>query len=727
MCFRLCKRGHIIYPAERRKATRKVVDANIWKPTTRSAEKSFVCERHFSEDSFQNFGLFKSGFTSKLILQPGAVPTIRGADEPAEAPTYTPRATILDAPTPSPCPTAPSKSTRTVSTQLSAGTLKLHHVRSRGVQATTDTSDSCTETETSWLQLSSTPMKATTSGIVDRPRKRPRLEIEEEEEEDLDISDISLPQPHDSTYEPGASLTEVSEMTEMDTAEDFEDTKYIVFESCLKKLFQTCPICKQHCNLQRRRFGTFVSFTQNCPHCLYHRKWDSQPIMESTPVGNLQLSAAVYFSGASFVKMEKICKAMKLQVHQYDTFRRHSRLFLEPAIYHKWKTDQQLFLEELKKKDKIAVGGDMRADSPGHSAKFGSYTLMELESEKILDIQLVQSNEVGGSFYMEKEGLRRSLDLLQDNNINLDYIVTDRHTQVKTFLRGRNITQYYDVWHMEKGLSKKLDKLSKDKECQLIKKWSAAIKNHMYWAASSSKTGPEKVAKWTSLINHIQNVHTHDDPEFPKCAHPEKVSRDPSKWFQPGSLALYKVEKLLVNKRVLGDVSKLSSDHQTSSLEAFHSVVIRFAPKSVVFPFVGMMCRLYLAGMHFNENVKRAQATSKGKVLFKVAYPKYKKGKPTAKPVKTKPTFGYVTELMRLVFNEVFAEPGRFVDQLKSVPVPEDLSAQHEKVSKDEVIAAHVSRFSRAVGGPDQGTETQHTAHQDPETPGVSGVQRMME
>ncbi|KAK7879222.1 hypothetical protein WMY93_033994, partial [Mugilogobius chulae] len=498
-----------------------------------------------------------------------------------EAPSYTPRATILDAPTPSPCPTAPSKSTRTVSTQLSAGTLKLHHVRSRGVQATTDTSDSCTETETSWLQLSSTPMKATTSGIVDRPRKRPRLEIEEEEEEDLDISDISLPQPHDSTYEPGASLTEVSEMTEMDTAEDFEDTKYIVFESCLKKLFQTCPICKQHCNLQRRRFGTFVSFTQNCPHCLYHRKWDSQPIMESTPVGNLQLSAAVYFSGASFVKMEKICKAMKLQVHQYDTFRRHSRLFLEPAIYHKWKTDQQLFLEELKKKDKIAVG---------HSAKFGSYTLMELESEKILDIQLVQSNEVGGSFYMEKEGLRRSLDLLQDNNINLDYIVTDRHTQVKTFLRGRNITQYYDVWHMEKGLSKKLDKLSKDKECQLIKKWSAAIKNHMYWAASSSKTGPEKVAKWTSLINHIQNVHTHDDPEFPKCAHPEKVSRDPSKWFQPGSLALYKVEKLLVNKRVLGDVSKLSSDHQTSSLEAFHSVVIRFAPKSVVFPFVGMMC-----------------------------------------------------------------------------------------------------------------------------------------
>lgn len=62
-------------------------------------------------------------------------------------------------------------------------------------------------------------------------------------------------------------------------------------------------------------------------------------------------------------------------------------------------------------------------------------------------------------------------------------------------------------------------------------------------------------------------------------------------FFHSGSVALYKVEKLLVNKRVLGDVRKLSSDHQTSSLEAFHSVVIRFAPKSVVYPYVGMMCR----------------------------------------------------------------------------------------------------------------------------------------
>uniref|UniRef100_A0AAV2LZS8 Uncharacterized protein n=1 Tax=Knipowitschia caucasica TaxID=637954 RepID=A0AAV2LZS8_KNICA len=56
----------------------------------------------------------------------------------------------------------------------------------------------------------------------------------------------------------------------------------------------------------------------------------------------------------------------------------------------------------------------MRADSPGHSAKYGSYTMMDLKSNKVVDIQLVQSNEVGNSVRMEKEGLVRSLTMLEE-------------------------------------------------------------------------------------------------------------------------------------------------------------------------------------------------------------------------------------------------------------------------------------------------------------------------
>ncbi|XP_068077615.2 uncharacterized protein isoform X2 [Danio rerio] len=157
----------------------------------------------------------------------------------------------------------------------------------------------------------------------------------------------------------------------------------------------------------------------------------------------------------------------------------------------------------------------MRADSPGHSAKFGSYTVMDMQSNTIVDLQLVQSNEVGGSYHMEKEGLKRCLDLLENNGLEVDYIVTDRHPQIQKYLRERKITQFYDVWHFEKGLFKKLNKLGKNKECELVKKWQRSIRNHVYWCATSSTSGPEKVAKWTSLINHLQNVHTHDNALFP--------------------------------------------------------------------------------------------------------------------------------------------------------------------------------------------------------------------
>ena len=38
----------------------------------------------------------------------------------------------------------------------------------------------------------------------------------------------------------------------------------------------------------------------------------------------------------------------------------------------------------------VVLGGDARCDSPGYSAKYGSYTLMDLVTKKILDFQLVQ-------------------------------------------------------------------------------------------------------------------------------------------------------------------------------------------------------------------------------------------------------------------------------------------------------------------------------------------------
>ena len=48
-------------------------------------------------------------------------------------------------------------------------------------------------------------------------------------------------------------------------------------------------------------------------------------------------------------------------------------------------------MSDLKQgKKRLALCGDGRSDSPGHCAKFGLYTVIEMSCKKVLDYKLVQ-------------------------------------------------------------------------------------------------------------------------------------------------------------------------------------------------------------------------------------------------------------------------------------------------------------------------------------------------
>ena len=54
---------------------------------------------------------------------------------------------------------------------------------------------------------------------------------------------------------------------------------------------------------------------------------------------------------------------------------------------------------------------------------------------------------------MEKEGLIRSVKLIEDSGLAIASLVTDRHPQIQKSVREKmqNTTHYYDVWHVAKG------------------------------------------------------------------------------------------------------------------------------------------------------------------------------------------------------------------------------------------------------------------------------------
>ncbi|KAG1930759.1 hypothetical protein F2P79_022085 [Pimephales promelas] len=56
-----------------------------------------------------------------------------------------------------------------------------------------------------------------------------------------------------------------------------------------------------------------------------------------------------------------------------------------------WQSDQARNFSDLRAKDGgLDLAGDCRSDSPGHCAKYGSYSLIEDRVNKVVDVQLVQ-------------------------------------------------------------------------------------------------------------------------------------------------------------------------------------------------------------------------------------------------------------------------------------------------------------------------------------------------
>ena len=69
-------------------------------------------------------------------------------------------------------------------------------------------------------------------------------------------------------------------------------------------------------------------------------------------------------------------------------FHYHQKKYLAQSVIHVWKHSQRALLSKCT--SPIVIGGDGRADSPGHSAKYGSYGVIDMSTNKVIHIELVQ-------------------------------------------------------------------------------------------------------------------------------------------------------------------------------------------------------------------------------------------------------------------------------------------------------------------------------------------------
>ena len=168
-----------------------------------------------------------------------------------------------------------------------------------------------------------------------------------------------------------------------------QERYFLVAESSLASLLSRCSRCSGHATIVvQQKVGSLVVVTATCleGHCT---RWESQPRQGSMPWGNLRAAAAILFSGGGATHTLTLAAHLKMPLFNLRTYNKLQKCYLVPAVIETWRSEQQALLAATAD-ESLVMGGDGRCDSPGFSAKYGSYTVMDLQRNRVLDVQLVQ-------------------------------------------------------------------------------------------------------------------------------------------------------------------------------------------------------------------------------------------------------------------------------------------------------------------------------------------------
>nr|XP_022286598.1 uncharacterized protein LOC111099572 isoform X1 [Crassostrea virginica] len=160
-----------------------------------------------------------------------------------------------------------------------------------------------------------------------------------------------------------------------------DQKKFFVFEENLMELFSRCRNCSAKTTGKVRHvIGSMIKIQQVCEVCEFTYHWQSQPVVAGKPAGNLIMSAGILFSGALPSKVLRMYKFCKIACISNSTFMNHQKYYLFPSISHVWSNFQHDYFNDVKLDGRaVVLGGDGRADTPGHSAKFGCYSVVDLD------------------------------------------------------------------------------------------------------------------------------------------------------------------------------------------------------------------------------------------------------------------------------------------------------------------------------------------------------------
>lgn len=178
--------------------------------------------------------------------------------------------------------------------------------------------------------------------------------------------------------------------------------------------------------------------------------WESSAVLgvkrgQKVCAATVLLAASIVVSGNNVDKLSMLMKFLNMGFLSESTFSQIQTTCVTPVVNELWEAMKEKVWEVLKGEE-LALAGDGRNDSPGHSGKYCVYTLMEHYLHLIMDIEVVDKRETGGSSAtMEKLALKRLIERAM-TDLKIVDLVTDASSMIIALIRtlkGKSILNFF--------------------------------------------------------------------------------------------------------------------------------------------------------------------------------------------------------------------------------------------------------------------------------------------
>lgn len=413
----------------------------------------------------------------------------------------------------------------------------------------------------------------------------------------------------------------------------------------LLSLFDLCPKCGSHCNIINvRTKGFALTVEYKCRGILpHHEIWRNSPFTKRYFDINLMLPAMATMCGLGYTLLENLMIGLKIPYIASTSYYNNIKVNLYPVVVAKWTAMRDNLIQCLMSEETCDVAGDGHFDSPGWTAKFCTYSIMDMASGAIIDFFVSQRAMYEGD--LEMESCKEVLSNLTEKGLKIRNFVTDENSKVSKMVRDnfKSLVHCLDVWHKARLLKKKLQKLATT-HTELLK-FVPKIVNHFWYSCQTCTKDPQVLLEtFHGCLLHICNKHAWTEDPFSqlkgsietekekhrkkkrtdaekkrqgpglpyftkvrKCSHSSRMRHRRLRgthWLDMDGGAFKTLFKFLTDTRFCNSIKKCNEFLHTGGLEVYHNVRLKLLPKRSSYKLVRMIVSGMLVAIDVNSNLE---------------------------------------------------------------------------------------------------------------------------